>query len=68
MSVFVDAYKPCSSTANVTSAHDYPVLLNGTEGPTCGADTYAQDPIVGFTIAEGHYTSSNATEAKLWTS
>ena len=65
VSVFADAYNPSSSAINITSAHDYAIRLNGTEGEICGADTYAQDPTVGFAIAEGHYASSNVTEARL---
>jgi len=65
LGVFVDAYNPSSSTANVTSASDWVVPLSGNDGAPCGDDTYAQNPTVGFAIAEGHYTSSNVTEAKL---
>lgn len=63
--VLVDVYNPTASTANVTSASDWVVPLNYTDGTPCGDDTYAQNPTVGFAIAEGYYTSSNITEAKL---
>jgi len=65
VSVFIDAYNPSSSAANVTSASDWVVPLTGNNGAPCGDDTYAQNPTVGFAIAEGHYSSSNVTEAKL---
>jgi len=65
LSVFVDVFNPSSSTANVTSASDWVVPLTGNNGAPCGGDTYSQNPTVGFAIAEGHYTPSNATEAKL---
>jgi len=65
VSVFVDAFNPSSSTINVTSDSDWVVPLNYTDGAPCGDDTYAQNPTVGFAIAEGYYTSSNVTEAKL---
>jgi hypothetical protein len=65
VSVSVDAYNPSSSTANVTSASDWIVPLTGNDGAPCGDDTYAQNPTVGFAIAEGYYTPSNVTDAKL---
>jgi hypothetical protein len=65
VTIFVDAYNPSSSTANVTSANDWVVPLNYTDGAPCGDDTYAQNPTVGFAIAQGYYTSSNVTEAEL---
>jgi hypothetical protein len=65
VSLFVDAYNPSSSTANVTSGSNWVVPLNYTDGAPCGDDTYAQNPTVGFAIAEGYYASSNVTEAKL---
>ena len=65
VSIFVDAFNPSSSTVNVASANDWIVPLTGSNGAPCGDDTYAQNPIVGFAIAEGYYTSSNVTQAKL---
>jgi hypothetical protein len=65
VSVSVDAYNPSSFTANVTSASDWIVPLTGNDGAPCGDDTYAQNPTVGFAIAEGYYTPSNVTDAKL---
>ena len=65
VSVFVDAFNPSSSAANVTSASDWVVPLTGNNGAPCGDDTYAQNPTVGFAVAEGYYTSSNVTEAML---
>jgi hypothetical protein len=65
VSVFVDAYNPSSYAANVTSANDWVVPLTGNDGAPCGDDTYTQTPTAGFAMAEGHYTPSNVTEAKL---
>jgi len=65
LGVFVDAYNPSSSTANVTSASDWVVPLTGNDGAPCGDDTYTQNPTVGFAMAEGYYTPSNVTETKL---
>jgi len=65
VSVSVDAYNPSSSVANVTSANDWIVPLTENNGAPCGDETYAQNPTVGFAIAEGYYTPSNVTEAKL---
>ncbi|HVC26765.1 MAG TPA: hypothetical protein VND40_01250 [Nitrososphaerales archaeon] len=61
VSLFADVYNPSSSTANVTSANDWVVPLNGTDGVPCGDEGQT----VGFAIAEGYYTSSNVTAAKL---
>jgi hypothetical protein len=60
-SLFADVYNPSSSTANVTSANDWVVPLNGSDGVACGDEGQT----VGFGIAEGYYTSSNVTAAKL---
>lgn len=61
VSLFADVYNPSSSTANVTSANDWVVPLNWTDGVPCGD----LGQTVGFAIAKGYYTTSNATEAKL---
>jgi hypothetical protein len=61
VSIFADAYNPYSSTANVTSANDWLIALNWTNGGACDDD----GPTVGFAIAQGYYTSSNVTAAKL---
>jgi hypothetical protein len=58
--VLVDVYNPLTSTNNVTAANDWLVALNYSDGAPCGDD----GPTVGFAIAEGYYTSSNATAAK----
>ncbi len=58
MSLFADVYNPSSSTANVTSANDWAVPINGTNVAVCGSDT------VRFAMAEGYYTSSNVTAAR----
>jgi hypothetical protein len=60
-SLFADVYNPSSSTANVTSANDWVVPLNGSDGVLCGDIGQT----VGFAIAEGYYTASNVTAAKL---
>jgi hypothetical protein len=59
VSMFADAYNPSSSTLNVTSADDWVVPISGINGDVCGSDT------VRFAMAEGYYTSSNVTAAKL---
>jgi hypothetical protein len=59
VSIFADAYNPSSSTLNVTSANDWVVPISGINGDVCGSDT------VRFAMAEGYYTSSNVTAAKL---
>jgi hypothetical protein len=61
VSLFADVYNPSSSTANVTSANDWVVALNGSDGVPCGDEGQT----VGFAIAEGYYTPSNVTSAKL---
>lgn len=61
VSLFADVYNPSSSIANVTSADDWVVPLNGSEGVPCGDEGQT----VGFAIAEGYYTASNVTAAKL---
>ena len=60
ISVFADEYNPLVSMNNVTAANDWFVPLNYLDGAICGDD----GPTVGFAIAQGHYTSSNATAAK----
>lgn len=62
VSVTVDDYNTLASANNVTAANDWLVALNGLEGAPCGDDT--PGPLVGFGVAEGHYTSSNLTAAK----
>jgi hypothetical protein len=59
-SVLVDEYNPSASTNNVTAANDWFAPLNYLDGAPCGDD----GPTVGFAIAQGYYTSSNATAAK----
>lgn len=61
VSMFADAYNPSSSTANVTAANDWVVPLGGTDGAPCGDEGQT----VGFAIAQGYYTSSTITAAKL---
>ncbi len=61
VSIFADVYNPSSATANVTSANGWVVPLNGTNGAPCGNSGQT----VGFAMAEGYYTSSNITAAKL---
>jgi hypothetical protein len=60
ISVFVDEYNPRASTNNVTAANDWFAPLNYLDGAICGDD----GPTVGFAIAQGYYTSSNATTAE----
>jgi hypothetical protein len=60
VSVFVDEYNPLASTNDVTAANDWFAPLNYLDGAICGDD----GPTVGFAIAQGYYTSSNATAAK----
>ena len=61
MSIFADAYNPSTSTANVTAANDWVIPLNSSNGAPCGDEGQT----VGFAMAEGHYTSTNITAAKL---
>lgn len=61
VSVSADVYNPSSATANVTSANDWAVPLNWTNGAPCGDSGQT----VGFAIAQGYYTSSNVTAARL---
>jgi hypothetical protein len=60
VSLFADVYNPSSSTANVTSANEWVVPLNGSDGVPCGD----LGQTVGFAIAEGYFTTSNITTAK----
>jgi hypothetical protein len=59
--VFVDEYNPLASTNNVTAASHWMAALNGDNGAPCWIDSFT----VGFAIAQGYYTSSNVTAAKL---
>jgi hypothetical protein len=59
VSVTVDDYNTLASSNNVTAANDWLVALNGLDGAPCG-----DDGIVGFAVAEGHYTPSNVTASK----
>jgi len=61
VSLFADVYNPSTSTANVTSANDWVVPLNGSDGVPCGDEGQT----VGIAIADGRYISSNVTAAKL---
>jgi len=60
VSVTVDDYNTLASTNNVTAANDWLVALNGLDGAPCGDD----GAVIGFAIAQGHYTPSNVTAAK----
>jgi hypothetical protein len=60
-SIFADSYNPSTSVANITAENDWVVPLNSTNGAPCGDEGQT----VGFAVAEGHYTSSNITAAKL---
>jgi hypothetical protein len=60
VSVIVDDYNTLGSANNVTAANDWHVGLSGLDGEPCGDG----DGVVGFAVAEGHYTPSNITAAK----
>jgi len=60
VSVSVDDYNTLASANNVTAANDWLVSLNGLDGAPCGDD----GAIVGFAVAQGHYTPSNVTAAQ----
>jgi hypothetical protein len=60
VSVSVDEYNPTAATNNVTATNDWFAPLNYLDGAPCGDD----GPTVGFAVAQGYYTSSNATAAK----
>lgn len=61
LSLWAVVYNPSSTTANVTSANDWALPLNGTNGGICGD----AGPTAGIAIAQGYYTASNVTSAKL---
>ena len=61
LSLWAVVYNPSSTPANVTSADDWVLPLNGTNGGICGD----AGPTAGIAIAQGYYTTSNVTSAKL---
>ncbi len=60
VSVTVDERSTLATTNNLTAANEWPLTLNGLNGPPCWPGNYP----VGLAIAEGHYASSNMTLAK----
>jgi hypothetical protein len=60
VSAAVDEYNTLAYTNNVTVANQWPLALNGLNGPPCWPGNYP----VGLAIAEGYYTSSNITASK----
>ena len=60
VSVTVDDYNILASANNVTAANRWLVALNYSDGAPCGDGL----GIIGFAVAEGHYTPSNVTAAK----
>ncbi len=62
VSVNVDDYNTLASANNVTAANDWLAPLSYLDGAPCGDDT--PGPVVGFAVAQGHYTSSNVTTAE----
>lgn len=62
LSISADVYNPSSAAANVTSANDWVVPLNWTNGAPCRDSGQT----VGFAMAQGYYASSNITAARLY--